>query len=140
MAKQAAQRHVYVVNDTPAILDLFRHLLEGEGYRVTLDTFNPLALEDKLAEIKRAAPDLLVLDFIFGGEAIGWQLLQLMKMDREARTIPVIVCTAAVRQAEELQPHLAELGVTVVLKPFDIDHLLAEVAKVLGRPEGAPAP
>ena len=140
MARKADRRHVYVINDPPAILDLLGELLEGEGYRVTLDTFNPLALEDKLAEIKRARPYLAILDFVVGGEAIGWQLLQLMKMDREARTIPVVVCTAAVRQAEELQPHLAELGVTVVLKPFDIDHLLEEVAKVWARPPGAPAP
>ena len=129
--------HVYVINDTPAILDLFRELLEEEGYRVTTDSFNPMELEAKLAEIRDAGPDLVVLDFMIGGEGIGWQLLQLLRMDRETRPVPVIVCTGAVRQAEELQPHLAEMGVTVILKPFDIDRLLAEIASVLARGEGA---
>ena len=34
--KQEKQRHILVVNDTPAILDLFRDFLEDEGYRVSV--------------------------------------------------------------------------------------------------------
>lgn len=52
-------------------------------------------------------------------------------MDRATRDIPVIVCTGAVRQVEEMQPHLAEMKVAVVLEPFDIDQLLGELATVL---------
>jgi CheY-like chemotaxis protein len=129
------QAHVFVINDTPAIIDLFRELLEEAGYRVTADTFNVLALEQKLVAIKQAKPDLLILDYILGGEGIGWQLLQMVRMDRETRAIPVIVCTGAVRQVAELQAHLAEMNVAVVLKPFDIDLLLGEVAKMLGHSE-----
>ncbi len=131
MPSKPDKAHVYVINDTPAILDLFRELLEEEGYRVTTDTFNPVALETKLSQIKEAKPYLIVIDFIICGEQVGWQVLQLLQMDRETRAIPVIVCTGAVRQVEELQPHLAEMGVGVVLKPFDIDRLLVEVAAML---------
>ena len=130
--KQGQQRHILVVNDTPAILDLFTDLLEDEGYRVSTDTFSTIA-ETVLAQIGELRPDLIILDFLIGGEGLGWQLLQLLKMDRKTAAIPVIICTAAVRQVEELQGHLRDMGVTVVLKPFDIDHVVAEVARVWER-------
>jgi CheY-like chemotaxis protein len=117
------RRHIMVVNDTQEILDLFREILEGEGYRVSLYSY---AFRD-LDEIKQDQPDLIILDFIIGGEAFGWQLLQKMKLDRATATIPIIACTAAVNLARELEGHLKEKGVAVVLKPFDIDDLLREV-------------
>jgi DNA-binding response OmpR family regulator len=130
------RRHIFVINDTPAILDLFTALLEDEGYRVTTDTFNAVAAGDKKDEIGRMRPDLVILDFMIGGEGLGWQLLQLLKMDRATRDIPVIICTAAVRQVEELQSHLDRMGIAVVLKPFDIDRLLAVIATVLTPGQG----
>jgi DNA-binding response OmpR family regulator len=137
---QDGRSHIFVINDTPAILDLFRELLEDEGFRVTTDTFNPVNLDRELAAIRQARPDLVILDYMIGAEGVGWQLLQLLRMDRQTSGIPVIVCTGAVRQVEELQPHLAEMGVTVVLKPFDIDILLGEVRKALSEEQGVAGP
>jgi CheY-like chemotaxis protein len=129
MAKRGDQRHVLVINDTPEILDLFRDLLGDEGYRVTTDNF-AAPFGQKLQEVKELRPDLIILDFIIGGEEFGWQFLQMLKMDRGTRNIPVIVCTAAVTQVRELQNHLDQMGVAVVLKPFDLDVLLAELDRV----------
>ena len=119
----ARRRHVLVVNDTPEILDLFRENLEDEGYRVSLSSY---AFRD-LDDVKRDRPDLIVLDFIIGDENHGWQLLQKLKMDRETASIPIIVCTAAINLVRELEGHLREKGLGVVLKPFDIDDQLLEV-------------
>lgn len=127
-----ATTHVLVINDTPEILALFRDLLEEEGYRVTLDQFAG-DVGDKIRAIDHAQPDLIVLDFIIGGEALGWQLLQALRMDRRTASIPIVVCTAARKLVEELQGHLDTLAVGVVLKPFDIDHLLAEIRRSLAR-------
>ena len=55
----------------------------------------------------------------------------MLKMARQTSSIPVIVCTGAARLVEELQVHLDTMGVGVVLKPFDIDVLLREVAQKL---------
>jgi CheY-like chemotaxis protein len=133
------QPHLLVINDTPEILALFAELLGGEGYRVTIDRFT-VETNRMLAEVKQTAPDLILLDFIIGDEQKGWQFLQLLKMDRETRALPLIVCTAAVGIVKELQPHLDEMGVHVVLKPFDIDHLLTVVAAVLAHPGGPVGP
>lgn len=117
------RHHILVVNDTQEILDLFRDILEEEGYRVALYSY---AIHD-LAEIKRIDPDLIILDFIIGGEDTGWQLLQKLKMDRQTMALPIIVCTAAIRLVQELEGHLRAKNVTVIVKPFDIDDLVTQV-------------
>jgi len=123
------QRHIFVINDTVAILELFTALLEDEGYRVTTDGFE-IEMVELLSRVKADRPDLVVLDFLIQDEGKGWQFLQMLKMDRDTRDIPVVVCTAAVKLVEDLQTHLDAMGVGVVLKPFDIDHLLAEIDKM----------
>jgi CheY-like chemotaxis protein len=122
-ADEVPARRILVVNDTQEILDLLREIFEEEGYEVSTYSF---AFQD-LEQIKAEAPDLIVLDFIIGGEQHGWQLLQKLKLDRQTADIPVIVCTAALQLARELEGHLLEKGVGVVLKPFDIDDLLRQV-------------
>lgn len=125
--KGQARRHILVVNDTQEILDLFCIILEEAGYRVTPIGF---AIED-LRRITDVAPDLVILDLVFDREYVGWQTLQKMKMTRETAAIPVIVCTAEVRKAQEIQGYLAEKRVGLLLKPFDIDELLAMVDRQL---------
>ncbi len=130
MADEHAGAHILVINDMPQILELFQELLGDEGYRVSTDRFT-VETDRLLASVKAACPDLLILDFLIGDEQQGWQFLQMLRMDRETRSMPVIVCTAAVQLVRELQPHLDEMGVAVVLKPFDIERLLAVVGQAL---------
>lgn len=140
---QADQHHILVINDTREILDAFRALLEDEGYRVSLDNFSALDVGQKLADVKALAPDALILDFMFGDEPIGWQFLQLLKMDRATAGIPIVVCTAAVRQAQEQEAHMRTMGVEVVLKPFDIDVILDALRRALaaaGQPDAPGVP
>jgi DNA-binding response OmpR family regulator len=135
LAMNHQQPHILVVNDTQEILDLFREILEDEGYQVSLysSTFNDVE------EIVALAPDLVILDFMIGGESHGWQLLQKMKMSRKTAGIPVVVCTAALTLARELEGHLRSKNVGLVLKPFDIDDLVAEVRQHLS-PAAAAVP
>lgn len=126
-----AQR-ILVINDTQEILDLFRVLLEEEaGYEVVLYSF---AIMD-MREVKRIKPDLIILDYVFGSEKLGWQFLQKLKMTRPTAKIPVIICTAATREIHEIEGYLQAQGIRVVPKPFDIDVLLEAVALALRDPE-----
>jgi CheY-like chemotaxis protein len=130
--RQPTSKHLLIINDTPAILELFTALLEEEGYRVSTDVFS-MEMDRMLARVKADRPDLIVLDFIIHDEGKGWQFLELLKLDPATRDIPVIACTAAVKLVEELQSHLDQMQVAVVLKPFDIDQVLAEITKVWAR-------
>jgi CheY-like chemotaxis protein len=109
-----------VVNDTQEILELFQDILEGIGIDAVLMSYAPRELD----RIRAVKPDIIILDFLMGDrELLGWQLLQKLKMDRELDSIPVVACTAAVKAVQEQQGYLTEQGVTVVLKPFNVDQL-----------------
>ena len=131
MAKQESAKHILVINDTQEILELFRELLEEEGYRVTLYSF---AIMD-MSEVERVAPDLIILDYVFGGERQGWQMLQKLKMRRTTATIPVIVCTAATREVRDIEGYLQAQNISLVAKPFDIEQLFLVVKMALEHSE-----
>jgi two-component system OmpR family response regulator len=116
-------KHILAGDDSPEILALLRDILEGEGYRVTM---TPEALT--IADIRQAQPDLVILDHMLEeGAGSGWELLRDLRHDSELRNLPVVVCTGAVQRVRENQGELERLGAQVVLKPFDIEQLLAAV-------------
>ena len=118
-----AARRILVVDDTQEILDLFRVILEAEGYEVFLSTH---AFENVI-EIEHLHPDLLILDFLFGKHNEGWQLLQMLKMHAPTASIPVIICTAALKEVREQEDYLQKKEIQIVFKPFDIDELVSAV-------------
>jgi CheY-like chemotaxis protein len=137
MAESRGKRNrqrVLVVNDTQEILELFEAILDGIGLETILMSYAPRELD----RIRQIAPDLIILDFLMGDrELLGWQLLQKLKMDRRTDSIPILVCTGAVRAAHEQQGYLTEQGVTVVLKPFNVDQLEEAVQAALQMPATA---
>lgn len=118
---------VLVVNDTQEILDLFNEILKKGGYEAILSGF-PMR---EISDVEAIAPDLIILDLIFGGEKTGWQMLQMLKMKRSTAAIPVIVCTAALQAVREQEGYLMSQGVHVVYKPFDLAHLLEIIEQAL---------
>ncbi len=119
----SAPKHILAGDDSPAILDLLREILEGEGYRVSLSA-DPLNLD----RVKQADPDLVILDHMLDeGQGSGWELVQELRGDPETADLPIVVCTGAVHRVRQNEDLLARLGIGVVLKPFDIDNLIAAV-------------
>jgi CheY-like chemotaxis protein len=130
-AQHAAPKHVLVINDTEEIVELFRDILTGMGHDVSATTFAPEDLE----EVTKVGPDLVIVDLLFGREESGWQLLQKMRMSRDTEDIPVILCTAATKEAREQEGWLVANGIKLVLKPFAIDDLELAVTKALDLPK-----
>ncbi|GCE49677.1 response regulator receiver domain-containing protein [Thermosporothrix hazakensis] len=124
---------ILVVNDTQDILDMFRILLEEEGYEVILSSY-PL---QKVGEIEKLHPDLIILDFMFGSEKSGWQMLQLLKMQRSTASIPIVLCTAAQNAVRDQEGYLTAKGIRIVYKPFDIDELLIVIKETLDAQKNA---
>jgi DNA-binding response OmpR family regulator len=132
MPTDSVPRHILAINNDASVLELFRDVLEEEGYRVSTQPY----LEKDLAAIVALEPDLIILDYMWPGEDNGWSLLQMLRMKRATAAIPVVLCTAAVREVEALGSHLMEMGVRVVLKPFDLDTLLAAITDALAEADG----
>ena len=124
---QQKRPHVLVIDGSPAVLDLFHDLLEGEGYQVSLCATELASLDF----VKRIRPDLVVLDLVLSTGGAGQNLLKEMRNDPETDGIVILVCTSTVHLLEKARDLLAEDGLAVIQKPFDIDMLLETIARCL---------
>lgn len=124
---EAEPLHILAINNDQAVLNLFDDLLTDVGYRVTTQTY----VDKDLPTIERLRPDLIILDYMWADEDGSWSLLQMLRMNPTTASIPIILCTGAVREVEALAGHLAEMGVRIVLKPFSIYQLLDLITEVL---------
>jgi len=116
-------KHILAGDDSSVILDLYREILEDEGYRVSLSA-TPLDVDD----VRRIRPDLVILDHMLNeGEGSGWQLLRELREDADLASLPVVVCTGAVHRVRQGEAELRAMGAGVVTKPFDIDDLVRAV-------------
>jgi DNA-binding response OmpR family regulator len=117
---EGALRQVLVVDDSSEILELFRILLESEGFAVT--TSRDGTSVPRLLESSR--PDLVILDLLLP-DLNGDAVLEAIRANPATSALPVIVCSAASRELERLEAALHALGCAVLRKPFDLDELLA---------------
>jgi CheY-like chemotaxis protein len=124
---------ILVVDDDPAVLDLLREMLEEEGYAVTAASAPP-----PTAEVARLHPDLIVLDHRLRAAESGWDVIRRLGTDPATAAVPILLCTAATGDVRCLADQLTTRGVEVVLKPFDLDDLLAAVRRALARAPGPP--
>jgi len=137
LARPGSGKRVLVVNDTQEILELFQEIFEELGFAVEIMSYAPRELE----QVRAVDPDIVVLDLIFGQRELeGWQLLQKLRMDRQFESLPVIVCSAAVREVAEQEGYLTEQGVLVVLKPFTVTQLEEAVRRAVKMADQRRAP
>ncbi len=119
---------VLVVDDAPDFLGFMETLLTAEGYTVDVARTEG-ELRERLAE---ARPDVVVCDVRMPGQP-AFAVLDVLAADAKTRDIPVLVCTGAVQEVEEAQERLRAAGVEVLFKPFEIEDLLARLARSLQR-------
>jgi CheY-like chemotaxis protein len=86
-----ARRHILVCDDDPVLRLLFEEILGEDSYRVTAQA----GICEHLDEVIRLAPDLIVLDILFGGIPSGFDFLWRLKDNPATRSIPILTCTAA---------------------------------------------
>jgi len=126
---------IVVINDDTDFLTLMSELLsEVEGYDVKVCREGNRAYQF----VKEQQPDLVILDIRIEGQEIGWTILECLTLDPQTRPIPLIVCSAAIRDLQDHQPMLDQYGIDVLPKPFDLDTLLRKVANGLSRHPDAP--
>jgi CheY-like chemotaxis protein len=127
-------KHILVVDDKNELLHLMRRVLEDEEYQVSILQQG----KEAVARVRRDLPDLLILDLRLG-DVSGQEVLKQLRADPVTRDVPVIVYTAAVLEAEQVNRLVAEQpgyyqGVHVVQKPFELTSLLDLVQQVLNEP------
>jgi CheY-like chemotaxis protein len=131
MYGDTARPHILVCDDDAVLREIFCEILVDEGYDVTVEP----VLCESMDDVIRLAPNLIVLDLIFGGQPAGLDFLRRLKANPATRSIPVLVCTAAGGLTEEIQRQLTEWECASVTKPFNIDDLVTAVRECLKETE-----
>ena len=93
-ASIAAQK-VVIVNGSPDVLDLFETVLEAGRYDVVFVESS----EHAYSQIKRVQPNLVIL-CVRIEDPEGFQVLSMLKLDDETRTIPVLTYTTEYEDQE----------------------------------------
>jgi DNA-binding response OmpR family regulator len=130
---------VVVVDDDAAFLDVMTDLLREEGCRVLPCQHGEEAVE----VIRRASPQLVVLDIRLAGEVSGEAILEALWNDPDrSQHPPILVCTADSAATMDLADRLRARGDDILAKPFEMNELLARVRALLwsGQVDNAAAP
>ena len=117
--------HILVVDDDPLLCRSITFHLEDAGYTTT----SVNTVQDVFKHVEDTPPDLILLD-IGLPDMNGLDALRLLRQG--SNPIPTIFVTARNRHLDEILG--LELGADdYIIKPFDIDVLLARVRAVLRR-------
>jgi len=115
---------VLIAEDDPDTLVILRINLTAAGIEPMLAGDGRTALE----RIESESPDALLLDVLLPG-IDGWQVLE--QLHAKGDPVPVIVCSGK-DNILDLQ-RARDLGaVAYLVKPFDIDRLIAVTSEVVG--------
>jgi DNA-binding response OmpR family regulator len=120
---QSKRKKLLVVDDDPDILEFLEVILEEEGYEVLTSTKG-----EYLEQLHNGGlPDLILLDVLLSGKD-GREIVKHLKSQDETKHIPVIMFSAHPSAEQTARAAGAD---DFIAKPFNIDELLARVAKYL---------
>jgi CheY-like chemotaxis protein len=128
-------KRVLVVDDDPAVLDLFSRMLRVHDS--ALEVVTASSGEQALRELRRALPDLMLLDVLMPGMD-GLEVLAEMQKDERIRGVPTL-CVSA--QDPLHRPPVSRLLVVTMDEGLPLGKLLTcslQVSSLLLAPEAAP--
>ena len=118
---------VLVAEDDPDIGSLLEHYLRKAGFLPTV----VVSGRDVMPQLKREAPDLLVLDLMLPG-LDGLQLCRAIRADAHTAAIPIIMLTAKAEESDRIVG--LELGADdYITKPFSPNEVMARIRALLRR-------
>ena len=112
-----------IVDDSAALLEVMKNILERNGYIVK--TLNKTA--GIFNEIRDFQPDLLIRDIYLAGED-GREICKEIKRNDETKYVCILVFSASPKTLEDYKSYYAD---DFIEKPFDITNLVDKIKSVL---------
>ena len=113
---------IVIVNDDQDLLDIAAQVLSDAGYDVTTCD-QPRECYRVIRDVR---PDAAIIDAKMR-DVDDWHVLTLLLLDRELRSIPVLVWSPLGPDTELLERRLRELCCRLITKPFTAEELLEAV-------------
>jgi CheY-like chemotaxis protein len=123
-------REILIVEDDADSYELYSDFLASCGYSLFGADNGVAAVEAAI----RLQPALIVMDAILPGRS-GFEAARLLKSDPRTRDIPILAITGLVQRRFLDEARVAGCD-GVLAKPFPLDALAAEVARLLDRSQG----
>jgi DNA-binding response OmpR family regulator len=122
-----SQRHsVLIVDDEPNILLSLQFLMKNAGYDVRVAEDG----DEALAELERAAPDLVLLDVMMP-KRDGFDVCQKIRTNPKWKDVRIIILTARGRPVER-DKGMALGADDYITKPFSTKAVIARVEALIG--------
>jgi DNA-binding response OmpR family regulator len=118
-----------IVDDYADVLDVWEVYLRTEGFDVLTAADGQTALDEAIRE----KPDVIVMDLELPGKS-GFEVAHELKARPDTRTIPLIAATGY-SHVKQLDLARASGFDAVMVKPCDPQSLVAEIRRLLRRPE-----
>ena len=129
----SGHKKILIVEDEHDILQLVKHYLEKEGFRVS----TAMTGIESLKKVKEDKPDLIVLDLMLP-EMDGLEVCKRVRSAPDTAMLPIIMLTAKAEESDTIVG--LELGADdYVTKPFSPKALVARVKALLRRMDRAPS-
>ncbi len=127
MSSDKDQPLVLIADDDEDILSLVAFRLERSGYQVVTATDG----EEAFALALERQPNLAILDVMMP-KLDGYELTKKLREEEATRSIPVVLLTARVQEADVARGFEAGAD-DYIKKPFSPQELRARVQAILGR-------
>ncbi|HKS67315.1 MAG TPA: response regulator [Candidatus Acidoferrales bacterium] len=127
-------KRVLLIEDDKDIVELVRYNLDKEGFQCASASDGATGL----AQVRKAPPDLLILDLMLPKVA-GLEICKEVRKDASLNRLPILILTAKGEEADRVVG--LELGADdYVTKPFSPRELVARIKALLRRSEpGTPS-
>ena len=123
--KQEESAKILIVEDSPTQAIQLQSLLEGNGYKVSVETNGA----DAISNLNEHIPDLIISDIVMP-EMDGYELCRKIKEDDHLKGIPIVLLTQLM-EPEDIIKGLDSGADNFVTKPYDAKLLLSQIEYII---------
>src|SRR5262249_16531941 len=129
LGRKGPSKTVLIVDDEEDTL----HLLSDRLHEAGFQTIEACSGREAIEKAHNNHPDLILLDIMMP-EVTGWDVMEKLKETQETASIPVVVLSAAVAEADLQRGY--QMGIKqYVTKPFKIRELIHQIRRVVQEKE-----